>query len=367
MLDPDIADARSLGNALHQQMTELGLHTLDTSEPRVAASLASQGSLELVAVCHADSLKDLPQLPPSVALVLVASSPMQSEDVIEAMRGGVQDIWYWPQAQNDIAQRITALKSRMSSWMAAINSQMTGMRSEIERDQRAGQYIQMSMLPPNPMEIGRCRLQHRVQPSLILSGDFVDYFQITERYFACYVADVSGHGASSAFVTVLLKNFSRRLRREYRVAMLTHPGEILAWINMELLDQGIDKHVAMFFGIVDREENLLHYSNAAHLPPASLVLGDRLVSLEQKGKPLGLFADIAFESLTIEFPPGARLVVFSDGVLDLVPADSIADKEVLLEKNIVATRDMDELWSKLETDKIGPDDISCLIVSHEIS
>ena len=56
VLDPDIADACSLGNALRQQMTELGLHTIDTSEPRVAASLASQGSLELVAVCHADSL-----------------------------------------------------------------------------------------------------------------------------------------------------------------------------------------------------------------------------------------------------------------------------------------------------------------------
>ncbi|MGK0258917.1 MAG: sigma-B regulation protein RsbU (phosphoserine phosphatase) [Candidatus Azotimanducaceae bacterium] len=367
VLDPDIADKRSLGNALYQQMTELGLHTLDTSEPRVAASLASQGSVELVAVCNANSLKDLPRLSPSVALVLVAASPMESEDVIEAMHDGVQDIWYWPQVQDDLPQRVTALKSRMASWMAAISSEITGMRSELERDQRAGQYIQMGMLPPNPMEIGRCRLQHRVQPSLILSGDFVDYFQITERYFACYVADVSGHGASSAFVTVLLKNFSRRLRREYRVTMLTRPGEILAWINMELIDQGIDKHVAMFFGIVDQQENLLHYSNAAHLPPASLVVDERLVSLEQKGKPLGLFADIEYESLTVEFPPGARLVVFSDGVLDLVPADSMADKEALLEKNIVTTHDMNELWSKLETEKIGPDDISCLMVSHELS
>ena len=37
----------------------------------------------------------------------------------------------------------------------------------------------------------------------MLSGDFVDYFRITDRHFAFYMADVSGHGASSAFVTVL--------------------------------------------------------------------------------------------------------------------------------------------------------------------
>ena len=35
-----------------------------------------------------------------------------------------------------------------------------------------------------------CR--HKLYPSLMLSGDFVDYFRITDRHFAFYMADVSG-------------------------------------------------------------------------------------------------------------------------------------------------------------------------------
>ena len=248
--------------------------------------------------------------------------------------------------------------------MSEVSSELQGMRSELERDQRAGQFIQLGMLPPNPMGIGHFRLQHRVQPSLILSGDFVDYFQITDRHFACYVADVAGHGASSAFVTVLLKNFSRRLRREYRMSMLSNPGEVLAWINNELIDQGIDKHVAMFFAIVDTRENTLHYANAAHFPPAMLVIGEEVLSLEQKGKPLGLFTDVQYASARVDFAPGARVVVFSDGVLDLLPQSNLQEKERYLAETVAACEDMDMLWQSFDPAKMGPDDVSCLLISH---
>ena len=36
--------------------------------------------------------------------------------------------------------------------------------------------------------------------------------------------------------------------------MIAEPGEILAWINRELLDQKIDKHVAMMLAVGDLEE-----------------------------------------------------------------------------------------------------------------
>ena len=215
------------------------------------------------------------------------------------------------------------------------------------------------------MGVGHYRLRHRIVPSLILSGDFVDYFQITDRHFACYVADVAGHGASSAFVTVLLKNFSRRLRREYRASMLKAPGEILSWFNAELIDQGIDKHVAMFLAVVDCQEDVVAYANAAHFPPATIVTADGAQSLEQKGKPLGLFPDLAYESLSVDFPPGARLVAFSDGVLDLIDADSIAEKEALLVDAMETHADMDSLWTVLDQRRLGADDVSCLLVEHE--
>jgi len=360
VLDPDIAAAQSFA----QQLTDLGFDTLVSTEPGAASGLCAQGNIELLVCCDDEFLQQT-VVPAGVGYAYATHNPLQVEHMLHVLDQGVQDIWPLPMADSPLRAKAQGLIDRMQHWLNEVSRELRDVRIELERDQRAGQYIQMGMLPPNPMGIGHYRLQHRVEPSLILSGDFVDYFQITDRYFACYVADVSGHGASSAFVTVLLKNFSRRLRREYRPSMLTQPGEVLAWINNELIDQQIDKHVAMFFAVVDTQTDSLHYANAAHFPPAALVRDGELISLGQKGKPLGLFPALEFNSRTVEFPENSRLVVFSDGVLDLLPGSTLKDKEQQLATSIIKQQSLAELWSCLDTSKLGADDVSCLLIHHE--
>jgi len=362
VLDPDAAAAETL----QDQLVDLGYETLVTSDNRVGVDLCSGGGVELLICCSVDALVQLEGLTPTVSLVLALATPMTLTTVLDSLQHNVNDCWELPLSDADLISKTRSLLTRRREMLQRINSDAYDMRAELERDQRAGQYIQMGILPPNPMGIRHYRLRHRVEPSLVLSGDFVDYFQISERYFACYVADVAGHGASSAFVTVLLKNFSRRLRREYRNSMLRNPGEILAWINAELIDQGIEKHVAMFLAVVDMRQDLLRYANAAHLPPAMLVVNGTLQSLEQRAKPLGLFADADYASQTADFPSGARLVVFSDGVLDLVPRPSLAEKESYLAQAVKTCTTLDELWSKLDRNRMGPDDVSCLLVNHVV-
>lgn len=359
VLDPDIASAQSLGYQLCEQLTELGFDILTISDSAAALGLTRQGNVELLACCSESDLSSLNELPAGVALVWYTGVQPSTDAVLAAIRLGCGDIWTPDAPIETLAFELLARNKR---FLDEVDLEVSGMRAELERDQRAGQHIQMGMLPPNPMGIGHYKLQHRVVPSLLLSGDFVDYFQISERYFACYVADVAGHGASSAFVTVLLKNFSRRLRREYKTSMLSNPGEILAWINAELIDHGIDKHVAMFFGIFDTQTQQLRYANAAHFPPALVVVDGSAQSLEQKAKPLGLFPEIAYASESVSFPPGARLVVFSDGVLDLLDSDTVQNKEQYLQDSICSAQTMDELWSHLREENVGSDDVSCLLV-----
>ncbi len=357
VLDPDIAAAGSLC----QQLRDLGYTSFATSEEHIALELCRQGSVRLL-ICVDRPFPD--DTPASVALVAATTRTLDVAGMLEDLSRGARDCWQLPMSGAELEARVQPLLERFERLLRETSSELKDMRSELERDQRAGQFIQLGMLPPNPMGIGHFRLQHRVQPSLILSGDFVDYFQITDRHFACYVADVAGHGASSAFITVLLKNFSRRLRREYRTSMLKQPGEVLAWINNELIDQQIEKHVAMFFAVVDTRDNVLHYANAAHFPPAMLVAGEDVQCLEQKGKPLGIFADATFSSASVEFAPGSRVVVFSDGVLDLLPESNLEEKERYLVESVAACEDMDMLWQSFDPTKLGVDDVSCLLISH---
>ena len=58
---------------------------------------------------------------------------------------------------------------------------------------------------------------------------------------------------------------------------------ILSWIKDGRIDQGLDKHVAMFIATVDLKENVLDYANPALLPPAAMVAPDVLRVLTNMG------------------------------------------------------------------------------------
>ncbi len=79
--------------------------------------------------------------------------------------------------------------------------------SRLENDQEAGGKMQQKLLPDTQKTFGDCTFSSRIYTSMYLSGDFLDYFEIDTDRVGFYMADVSGHGISSAFITVLLKNF----------------------------------------------------------------------------------------------------------------------------------------------------------------
>ena len=236
----------------------------------------------------------------------------------------------------------------------------------LERDQQAGFRVQRGMMPVAPMTISRVTFDHRIFPSLILSGDFIDYFELQDGRMLFYIADVSGHGASSAFVTVLLKSLSKRLQSDYKNLGLDSPGSILAWLNRELLQCDLEQHVTMFLGIVDCDENTLEYSNAAQFPAAILSSDDGAQFLEIGGLPLGLYQAPEYDSRSVSLPLHFTIVMFSDGVFEIMPQQTLkAKEEHLLSVVKCGNRDIKSLAEQLciESTRDVPDDIAVLTVA----
>ena len=336
---------------------------------RAFAKVLEAADLILCATCGevADTVQATGR--PPAPVVLVNSGLPHATEMLSAMRHGVIDIVTTPIGDGELGERIETDLARARP----ADLRIAGQLDNLERDQRAGRYIQLRMLPPSPMAIDRYRLAHRVQPSMILSGDFVDYFRIADRHFVFYIADVSGHGASSAFVTVILKNFSRRIRREYHPRMLTKPGEILAVLNRELLDQALGKHVTMFIGVVDLDNDTVSYANAGHFPHAIHAHGngtgrEGALFLETRGKPVGLFDEVDYQIGTTELAPGDSLVAFSDGVLEVMRETDLATKEQrLVEATAKSAPEIESLWRAIGIGggTPGPDDMTCLVIARE--
>ena len=194
-------------------------------------------------------------------------------------------------------------------------------------DQQAGFRLQRGMMPLSPATIGEVKLDHRIFPSLILSGDFIDYFPLSRDKILFYLADVSGHGASSAFVTILLRSMSRRLEQNFSSLNLSDTGSILNWMNNELLLCELEHHVTMFLAVIDLSTRQLMYSNAAHFPAAILSSQEYTCYLESGGRPLGLFKTVEYESTKVDLPEACTLILFSDGVFEIMPQDTLMGKE----------------------------------------
>ena len=243
----------------------------------------------------------------------------------------------------------------------------------LQEDQNAGRQVQMNMLPVTPWEDEGLSFAHQIIPSLYLSGDFVDYFRVDERRVAFYLADVSGHGASSAFVTVLLKFMTTRLLYESRRnGMLPEfkPSDVLSHINRGLINCKLGKHVTMLGGVIDEESNRLTYSIGGHLPLPVMYTGDQAYYLEGRGLPVGLFKEAEYNNLEIDLPESFSLTLLSDGILDLLDGENLQEKEALLPKLVSqAGGTLDGLRSVFGLANLAemPDDIALLVLSRNLA
>ena len=352
-----------------------GLQVFEEHQPDLVICdlrMPQMGGLELIRQVS----ERAPQLP-----VIVVSGAGVMSDAVEALRLGAAD--YLIKPLEDLAvlehsvrraldrSRLVLENQRYRDKLEAANRELEASLHLLQEDQTAGRQVQMNMLPESPWVAGEFAFEHQIIPSLYLSGDFVDYFRVDERRIAFYLADVSGHGASSAFVTVLLKFMTTRLMFELKRSKMREfkPSEVLSHINRGLINSKLGKHVTMVGGVIDEESGLLTYAVGGHLPLPVLHTPAHTRYLEGRGLPVGLFDEATYQDLVVELPPQFSLSLMSDGILDLLPGDTLKDKEAALPEIVKAAGgSLDGLRQRFGLATLGdmPDDIALLVLSRNL-
>ena len=239
---------------------------------------------------------------------------------------------------------------------------------KLKKDEEAGKSLQQKLLPPSFKRIGDYNFFNIFIPSMFLSGDFLDYFIIDKRYTAFYIADVSGHGISSAFVTIWLKSFIENAVFNYISGFdksIINPAEFLLKINDSIRKEKFGKHIAIFFGVIDNDNNELVFSNSGQFPYPVIKTADDIIVLESKGMPVGLMPNPNYNNNFISILKDFLFIAFSDGILEILPQDSLQRKEMFL-KDLIASEgfNINSLITKcgLINLKSLPDDITFLII-----
>ncbi len=256
-----------------------------------------------------------------------------------------------------------------------VNGQLRHSIRILEQDQQAGRQVQMAMLPSGALHLDGYWVSHKIYTSLYLSGDFTDYFRIGDDEVAFFLADVSGHGSSSAFATVLLKNlFARKrsdlLRRDDHA--VCSPVSMLKLANRELLELDFNKYATMVVGVLSLKSHTIRYSVAGHLPQPILLTDDGICYLEGEGSPVGLMPDPEYIEHSVDLPERFMFSVMSDGILELLEDEDLIEKEQDLLGRLNGPVDKpSSLAKRLSLDHVDrnhlPDDIAALFISRGLT
>lgn len=320
--------------------------------------------------------REQPQMP-----VIVISGAGIITDVVEALRLGAIDYLVKPisdMAVLEHAVRSALHKATLEQENQVYREELESANAELEtnlellrQDQEAGRQAQLQLLPEPLTQFGRWQFSHAVIPSLYLSGDFLDYFEIDERRLGFYIADVSGHGAASAFVTMMLKSLINHPLRRFRShgdETIASPDKLLAYLNSEVLQANLGKYLTLFYGVLDRENGELHYSNGGHYPRPLLSQGGTQRFLGDGSFPVGLFDWASFEVAKVRLEPDACLLLSSDGVLEALAKPGLAkDESLLLSLPAVDTLTVPVLVAEVRRALTGPppDDIALFLLKGQ--
>lgn len=198
----------------------------------------------------------------------------------------------------------------------------------------------------------------------------LDYFQITKDKIGFYIADVSGHGASSAFVTVLLKSLVEQFLTNYQLRkdeLILHPDEVLKHLSDDILNAKLGKYLTMIYGVLDLDENVMIYSIGGHYPNPIIWDGKTTTYLQGSGFAVGIFKDAKFKSITYRLPETFSLAMFSDGIFEIMKGNNLEEKEkellALVNKMQLSVDDV-LVPLGVRNDDAGPDDITLLLMNR---
>ncbi|MEV0967078.1 ATP-binding SpoIIE family protein phosphatase [Microtetraspora glauca] len=213
-----------------------------------------------------------------------------------------------------------------------------------EEERHTAESFQKHLLPRELPSLDGLEIAVRYYPAAPLAshgqgiqtqvgGDWYDVIPLSAGRVGIVIGDVEGRGAKAAAVMGQLRAALRAFAQDDKP-----PADILArldeWTRIvaapERDDFGEDitnpPIVTCQYLVYDAWSRQLSFANAGHAPPLLIVDGNVTeLDITEVGQPLGVHAkgvhaDLVYKEETRVLPPGAALLLYTDGLVDRRPA-----------------------------------------------
>lgn len=228
----------------------------------------------------------------------------------------------------DISKRKRAEEAQRLARAAleAANRELESKNTQFEQELQLARSVHLGFLPHNYPHRERLFFAQYYQACEFMGGDLFDVFSVAPNQVGIFMADVSGHGVSSALISGLLKMAFYSLRSPAAGATggraesdLLYPERALSQLgkllNRELLQS---KFITVAYAVINLDFSSCRYALAGHPPPLlySVGSGTAAVCKSRLGMAIGFRDGIDYPVNEVFLNPGDKLLFYTDGITD---------------------------------------------------
>jgi len=172
--------------------------------------------------------------------------------------------------------------------------------------------IQQSLLPRSAPKFPGYDIAGRSIPTIIVGGDFYEYFESDEGFFGVSIGDASGHGIPAALlvrdvVVGLRMGLASRFKLTYIIKKLNTVIQKNTFAS---------NFVSLVLGEFEKDGHFF-YVNAGH-PEPFLIQNDEIIELKSTGMVMGFLQDLDVQRSHVQMKEGSVMVMYSDGIIERV-------------------------------------------------
>ena len=189
--------------------------------------------------------------------------------------------------------------------------------SSVVHDLERAKVIQQLALTQDLPEDPRIKFTTHYVPHAIVGGDYYAIEKVGDDCYGLMLADVMGHGIAAALYTMHLSSLWNRHR-----SLITKPADFTAQLNVELAKvvKTDESFATAVCGLLDLKDRVFRFAGAGG-PQVLLTHADgQHDCLETSGVPLAIMEDAEYEEFRVPLQSGDRLLLFSDGAIEVSDA-----------------------------------------------